>query len=528
MAIMAMDMKINRLLPFVLLCFSPFLYSAETLKITPSLTINQTYSDNINRSQVDKESGFVNQSGILLKARYKKKKSILNFSSSSIYSTYSHDHELDQYNHSLSADSRITLSDSFTLISGASIKNQSRNVSRFGADDPLYRNTIQTENYNAGLQYDIKNRFHNLRTSVAYQTVKAEDDIGENEGVTFNLISKNGSGSKNIFWDFTGNYLDKKNNQQDSQQHRAELKLGLITDYKFNPFLRYYTENNTGTFRQNNSDLKTTLYGVGFRWLPRPRLVIDLSYNTNADTKNEINSDESDNSLDLSINWQPTRHTQLQANHTQRSFGDSYGLKIQHKSKRLNNTISYTESLQSFTRNNYNVVTSTFLCQNPNAVILSDCFIQSNIGATNEPILFTINTLELTNEIDYSLNKSLSWNSTLNLQRTNFSLNITHSNRKNINSSQENETSSIVFTTTRKLGKSISLNFSSNYNEREFNKNTDTQQSDTDRRYRIGLRKQLNNALTINFDIERANRSSSQSFFNYKENRILAKISKDF
>lgn len=527
MAIMAMDTKINKILSFVLLCFSPFLYSAETLNITPAVTVNQTYSDNINRSVVDEESALVTQTGVLVNAVYKKNKSVLNFNSSSLYSTYSHDSQLNQSNHSLNANTRTTLTDSLTLITGASIRNQSRNEAQFETDDVLFRDTVQTENYNAGLQYNIKTKAHSLQASATYQTAKADDSIGENDGTNFNVTSKSGSGAHHIFWDFQGNYSERENGLRDSQQYQADFKLGLITEYKFNPFVRYYTEDNAGSFRQSNSDLKTTFYGAGFRWLPKPRLIVDVSYNTNAKSNDE-NSNNDDNSLDFTINWQPTRNTRLLAGHRQRSFGDSFDLQIQHKSRRFTNSLSYTETLQSFTRDNFVTVSSTFLCQNPNAVTLSDCFIELGDSSTGEPILFTINTLELVNDINYTLNKSLSWNSSVKLSRTNFTLNVINSIRENLDSDQENTTRTLEFKAQRKLGKNTSLDFLTSYNEREFNRNTDSQQSDISRRYKIGLNKLISKQLTVSFDLEHANRSSSRNFLTYEENRILAKISKEF
>ncbi|MGJ8693921.1 MAG: TIGR03016 family PEP-CTERM system-associated outer membrane protein [Thalassotalea sp.] len=529
MAIMAMDTQIKSVLAFFLMSSLSITCNAGDWQFTPAVTLEETYSDNLELTQTNEISGVVTQPGLDLTASYKAQNASLNFKSSSSYAFYSHDHDLDTDYHTLSADGKILLwPNGIAFTSRASVSYAPRNSAGNSVIDIVSGDMVQVESYQSGLEYQVSNSRFSINSNLGYQISKSEDGFGENKGSTFAFTSQNGTGARNFFWDTRAQYSAREYNNSDTKQHSVELKVGLITDIKFSPFIRFYDEDNAGT-TNSNSALNTNSYGAGFRWQPIPRLQIDLSYNEPLDNTLGSSTEEQKAYVDANINWQPSTRTKIQLNHSQRFFGDSYGVNISHQNKRLTNTIAYNEQVQSFTRDNYRTVTSTFLCQNPEATSLADCFLQDgDVFAPEDSSIITINSLELIEDNDYWLNKSINWNSTLTLPRTSLSFIISRSNRQNLNTAQENLTNAASFSADRKLGASTSLNVSANYSERLFNQNTDNEQSDVYRRYKIGFNRKLNQAVNINFDIEHYNRSSNQERYNYEENRISAKISKDF
>lgn len=533
MAIMVMDMKNKFFLSLCLFSFTPLLSYAGEWTLSPKINIAEKYSDNIELSQENKKSSLISQADLSLDASYKGNNADFSLKSTNSYAWYSHDHDLDKDFYTLSADTRILLwPNGIAFIADANIRNESRNRARNALDDITYADTVQTENYKVGFDYNINNKHHKTNAITTFNTTKSEDGFGERNSTIFRLNSRNGTAVRYTFWEFNSSYQESKNDNNNTKQHQVDLKLGLITDYKFTPFIRYYDEQNRGNISMNS--FNTRSYGVGLRWLIIPRLYIDLSYNEPINDESDDDNDTPNNQqqeryADVLINWQPTSRTQIQASHSQRFFGDSYGLNITHKNRRLTNTVSYTEQVQSFTRENYEIITSTFLCQVPNATTLADCFLQpGQILSPGESSTITINSLALIDDSDYWVNKNLRWSSDLSFKRTKFTLNVTNAHRENLIKDIENQTSSIAATAKRTLSQNTSIGLSASYNEIIFNKSTENEQQDKYRRYGINLTEKINKEFNIFVNAEHIKRISNISNFNYSENRVALRLSKDF
>ena len=531
MAIMAMDTKVKQLVVILSSCFIAFTSSAGDWQLKSSVNLDETYSDNLELSQTEKTSGLVSQLGVNLGADYKAQNASLTFDSTSTQAFYSHDHELDQAYHDIKANGRILLwPNGLTFTASAAVTNQARNNSQNALASIISADLVQTERYQAGLEYDIDNSRYALKTNAGYQSSTSEDGFGESEGSNFSLSSSNGSAARHIFWDGSARINESKRSNRNSKQRSIEVKLGLITRYNFIPFIRYYDEDNSGNISSNNS-FETNSYGLGFRWQVKPRLFIDLSYNEPIDNNGDNTNSQTEAYLDLLVNWQPTSRTKVVLSHSERFYGDSYGLNLSHSNRRLTNTISYNEQVQSFTRDNYQIVSSTFICQNPDAIDLSDCFIQNGDVFNPEDIsLITINSLEIVEDNDYWLNKRLQWSSVLTLPRTSFSLSLNHSDRENLNSGSSNITKSASLGADRKLSPSSTLGLQASYNERGYGQSSINRDGQTDkyRRYGINYKKSLNQALDFTLDLDRINRTSNQERYNYSENRLSLRLTKDF
>lgn len=504
MAIMAMDTQTKKVVSSCLFILLNFEAIAGDLKIIPTVELKETYSNNITLTNNEQKDALVSETGVNINATYNAQNTSAQLNSTSTYAFYSHDHNLNTAYHTLNASGKTQLWRSGIALSGsASIKNVDKNSARSGIANIIHSNTVQLKNYRAGLSYQINNSQHNLYSAVNFSTHKAEDKIGNNDSTHFILSSKNGIGARQYFWDFNGSANNRESDRFDSKQHTVEAKIGYITPYKFTPFIRYYDENNSGNINSNNA-LKTNSYGVGFRWQPIARLYIDLSYNQPSDDSLDNNNEKQGNFFDTTINWQPTLRTQLQATHSQRFFGDSYSLNVKHQNKRLSNEITYDEQVQSFTRENYQLVINT--------------------DNTLNPI-----ELELIEDNNYWLNKTARWTSSLILPRTTFSFNLTHSTRENLNSARENETKKADINIIRKIGANHKVALSAYYAEHIFNKNTiEDNQIDQYRRYQLSFDKKLSSSLYADISVAYHDRTSNDERYNYDETRISARLTKDF
>ena len=513
--------------------------NAGDWQFDPSINIDETYTDNVRLTTNNEQSSLVTQAGLSLESTYKAQQAEFNFSSESIYALYSHDHELDNDYHTVSSDLRVQLwPNGIVVFAGLDISNQSRNGSRNALADIVSADTVQVENYDGGLEYNINNSDFIINSSIGFQQTNSADNIGNREGVITQLNSVNGNGARYVFWELEHSYQDLKNNNQQGKQSQSEVKIGLITDLGLNPFIRYYDEDNSGDLNNSNRSIESNSYGLGVRWLITPRLGLNASYNQPIGDNLDLDGDEQKPYVNASIIWQPSPRTKLEANISERFYGTSYGLDFTHRNKRLTNTISYVEDVQSFTRNNFvsNIV-GFYFCPSSNITSVADCIIQDegnifpdNPNDLNNPgfQIFPIQDFTLVEDNVFSLNKTLSWSSTLALPRTTISFSANVQNRENLESFNEDEQSATSLNIKRRVSgrSSISLNLS--YTETNLQIDTEFERIDRYRRYQINYEKSLNSALSFDLALSYLNRSSDNALFNYEEGRVSAKITKGF
>ncbi|GHE89327.1 TIGR03016 family PEP-CTERM system-associated outer membrane protein [Thalassotalea profundi] len=531
MATMAMDtVRIKSLTVLSLLSVIPQITLAGEWQFSPDIFVDEIYSDNVELTKTNKVDSLVSQIGLALNTNYKAQYLSFDFNSSSTYAMYTHDHEIDKDFHTLDSQfSYMLWPNGITFTASAGISNQSRNSARNGLADIVSGNTVQIENYSSGLAYNVVNSDFTINSSVQYQITESEDNIGEREGYVASIESNNGKSARNIFWNISGSYQDQENNARESTFYQAEVKFGWVSGVGFNPFLRYYDENNEGASLGQRS-LESNSVGLGIRWLATPRLYLDISYNKPIGDELNIDGEVQDNYLDYSLSWQPTQRTKLVASYSQRFYGDSYQLALSHENKRLTNTISYNEAVQTFTRNNFEaVLQGTYLCPTGEINNLDECYLSNdqNIDPTDIRIL-PIYDFELVEDYGLSLNKSLNWSSTLSLSRTTFSISLNGNERENLETNLIDTTKSANFNASRELGPRSTLKLTLSYTDQEFESNLTIDRSNRYLQASLDYNRELNKQLNATFSISTVNRESEQLYLNYDENRISFKVTKGF
>ncbi|MEW6990593.1 TIGR03016 family PEP-CTERM system-associated outer membrane protein [Colwelliaceae bacterium 6441] len=530
MAIMAMDtVKKSKIAVALNLCVAMLPAIAGDWQFTPKVNLDETYSDNVALTTNNEKSSLVTQAGISIDTSYKAQFLLFDFKSSSTNVFYSHDHDIDNDFHTLSSNVELKLGRSgFYLLGSANINNQSQNGARNSLADLVSGDVVRIERYTGGLGYNISNSDFNLNSTASYSTTQAEDRIGERDGYSASISTSNGSSARYIFWDGQLSYQELKNNGRTSRQNQQELKIGYITGWKFNPFIRYYDEDNQGNLNRGQTT-ESNSYGAGFRWQPTTRLNIDLSYNQPIGDKTNIDGKEQKKYFDANIKWQPNTRTQLSANFSQRFYGDSYGLNLTHKSRRLTNTINYSEQLQSFTRNNYNLINLGFFwCPDGDTTELVNCYLPdaTNISFDSHQLV-NVSDYELVEDNVFSLNKGGSWQSTYALPRTTFNFTLRTNERENLETRDIDNSLSSSFEVSRKIGARSNAKLIASYTKRSFQKNTDNEREDIYKSLTFSFTRSLNETLNLSFDIKHLDRESTAQF-NYQEGRVTLKISKDF
>ena len=536
--VMAMAQKIKLSAIFLTLIYSNVAFAGEW-QFKPSILIDETYTDNVGLVTNNEESSLVSQAGINIESTYKARNAILNFSSKSTYALYSHNHELDNDFHTVASDFRLQLwPNGIILVGAANISNQSKNGSKNALADIVSADTVQVGTYRGGIEYNINNSVFIVNSALGYNQTKSEDDIGDSEGVIANINSTNGKGARDFFWDLEHSYQELKNNSQEGKLSESEAKFGLITDYKINPFIRYYNEDNSGNITNPNRTIESSSYGLGLRWLISPRLYLDTSYNKPIGNKLDLDGNAQKEYINAEITWQPSSRTRLEASFSERFYGDSYGLNFTHRNRRLINTVSYIEDIQTLTRNNFSAnIIGYYFCPSSSISSTEDCILEdgTNIFPDNpsDPDnpgyqIFPIQDFILVEDNVFSLNKTLTWNSTLALARTTITLNVNRQKRDNLETRIKDETSAASLNFKRDISSRSNLSLDLSYTETNLQIDTELERIDRYRRYQIAYQKSLNSALLVNLAISYLDRNSNSSILNYQEGRISAKITKGF
>jgi hypothetical protein len=523
---------------FFALIYSNFAFSGDW-QFDPSINLDETYTDNVSLVFNKKQSSLVSQAGVNIKTSYTAQQAKFTLSSQSNYALYSHNHKLDNDYHTITSDLRLQLwPNAIVLFGTVDISNQSRNRSRNALADIVSADTVRVETYNGGLEYNIDNSDFILNSTLGYRQTNSEDNIGNRQGVVANINSTNGTSARHAFWSLEHNYQKLDNNNRNGKQSQSEAIIGLITDYKINPFVRYYNEDNSGDLNNSNRSIESNSYGVGVRWLISPRLRLDTSYNKPIGKKLDIDGDEQKAYIDAAVLWQPSTRTKLSANFSKRFYGNSYGVDLTHTNRRLTNTISYVEDIQTLTRNNFTAsIVGFYLCPNNNSLLIEECILSE--GDTiipenpNEPdgqgfVILAIQDFTLVEDNVFSLNKTLSWNSSLTLPRTTISVNANQQNRENIDNNIEDQLSGASLNVSRKLSGRSSVSANLSYTETSLQLDTEFEQTDRYRRYQLSYERSLNSTLSFNLALSQLNRSSDNVLLNYDEGRISANIIKGF
>ena len=334
------------------------LFASNTLiaaewRFEPSLGLTETYTNNIELTQLDKQPSLVSQFIIGAEANFTSRKLNFSFIGTETLANYSHDSELNDDFQTWQGNASYSLwQDNLKFITNSSITNISQNDSNNSLGDLVTADTIQQRNHSAGLTFNSGNSDYSLYSSLIYNITETEDNIGESNGYTALINSENGNAARYVFWQIDGSFSNRENGGFTSENYSLETKLGAITPYRINPFIRLYNERVTGTLAGSNPDAIPS-WGPGLRFQLAKHFIIDLSYNYVDD-----NTQASDDYVAADINWQPSARTSLKAGYSKRFFGDSYELDFSHRTKRLTNTLSYHETIEVFDRNNFQQVDS--------------------------------------------------------------------------------------------------------------------------------------------------------------------------
>ncbi|MAG77506.1 MAG: TIGR03016 family PEP-CTERM system-associated outer membrane protein [Colwelliaceae bacterium] len=512
----------------VALALANVAHANSSLNFTPFVSIEEIYSNNVEQDAIDTEDSFVTRTNFGVDTNIDSAKLKASVNGTLSHLMYSHDSDANKGYESANATINYTpWQNALSLNLSGNISNGPRNIGSNLGSDLVSGDTVRTSNYSAGLSYQVNNSDFIFSANSQYSENSSDDDVGESKGHNSAINFQNGSGIHSIFWTVTGSYSDRENRGETGRSHRIDARFGFNTPWRLSPFIRYYDEEYSGSISNNNLNQSNST-GAGLRWSISDRLVWNLSYN--------IVDDDSvgDDYIDTDISWQPSIRTSIAASFSERFFGESYGLNVSHRNKRMTNTISYNESVQAFQRDRLeSFIESTVFCPIGATETIDDCF--SQLDPSDDPSGFVeipILGIRSVEDDQFSLFKTLAWNSSLNLKRTTFSLDISGNERQDLNTDSIRKTVGINFTASRRLNSKSDVSLSWRFTRNNFEtEQTDIQTEETVdyyHSYTANYSRQLGETLSLDLNVRYLNRESNNNFRVYDETRATLSVRKDF
>ncbi|MEI6893682.1 MAG: TIGR03016 family PEP-CTERM system-associated outer membrane protein [Colwellia sp.] len=493
--------------------------------IDPNLGLTETYTDNVELSPLETQSSLVRQFILGVDANFSSKKLYFSFAGTETLVGFSHNSELNDDYQTLQANALYDIwGNKLQVIANSSITNVSTSDADNGLADLVNGDTVQQLNHSAGLQYSSTTSDYSVSSSLLYSMIKTEDNIGESNGYTAQITSKNGSAARYAFWDIDGNHTNRKNKGFTSETYQIETKVGAITPYKVNPFIRFYNEKITGNGASNNQEAIPS-WGPGLRYQAAKHFIIDLSYNYIID-----DTQASDDYIAANIDWQPSSRTSIEVSYSKRFFGDSYELDFSHRTKRFTNTVSYHETIDVFDRNNYQQTDNEVWCAN-NSTDVSNCLPVGEVPIdTSKYQILSVSSLELVEDNEFSLNKRLAWQSQLALARTTFFLNVSSHKRENLTTGVIDNYSDARFSIARRMSVRSDITIYIDYRESVFDKDNPKgpRQEDIYKTLSTTYNRSLASSLNAFLTLQYIDRQSNIDRYTYNEARASINLTKGF
>lgn len=492
-------------------------------ELQPFISLDETYTDNVSASNLNKESSYVTSLGAGLNFGYEAPGAELNVSGQSNYVWYTHDHDLDNDYQSLNSDGRLRLfNDGPWLFGTASIDNVSRNRADNELADLITGDTTEVKRYTAGFEHTIANLVQQSVFRVEFFSTNSEDNIDEREGYSTSVNSTNSLTNRHLLWNIRGYYGDQESRDASARNYSVDATLGLITGWDVNPIVRYFDEDSSGSL-SSGSGTALQSWGAGFRALLSRHLSTDITYNWVDD------EEVSDDYVAATINWNPSERMQLNASYTSRFYGDAYTLNLSHRSKRLTNTISYNESLDAFDRLSFrSELQGTYWCPDSEDIVLSECLLNEGQNL-DDYVLINFYRNELVESEEFVLTKSLSWQSEFKFPRSKLGLNTTAYERESLTTLVVDENITGRLFATHDLTRNVSATLAFDYNDTLYDRDQLVRyQQDYYRQYSLNISRTMPQNLFGELYLRYLNRSSTRIDRNYDESRIGFTIRKEF
>ncbi|MGR5459789.1 hypothetical protein [Vibrio sp. PNB22_1_1] len=316
---------------------------SANVEISPTASVELTYSDNINLDSTNENSGFVStwSAGVITESIGNNGELLFGYD---VYQTFNlqDSSENKLFNElSLFANRKI-YKDSVELETNATITNIARSIQDNANPDIISGNTIETRSIDAEISYQNNPRgYFDIYGSIYGSATSNEDGIGDYYAIESNIVFQNGLSEKDYFWltDYSYEKNISANTKESYYNYEIDQEVGIQTVYGVSPLIHAYYEGYT----TGNQDkvVESGSWGPGVRYYLHRRSYVELGYEFSINDRDFWR---------WAVSLNPNPRTFLAFDYTRKFYGDSYDFTLININKRMTNTISYREELEGFER----------------------------------------------------------------------------------------------------------------------------------------------------------------------------------
>jgi len=534
---MVTDMEITMGSRKALVLLPVFLISnfvtAGTWKLTPSVKISESFTDNLLHTQADKKSTLITEltPSLKLKRQGKYLDADLMYQLSSV--SYHADSESNDTTDFFKGALNFKLLDERWLIKLSADKH--RALSSL-ADGINTQDILVTPSQTTTTSYSVDSSFNSSIPDILLYNIgfKANKIVGQNQNQFNNkkafsssILLKNTNQQKKSYWNLSANQdqikEDKASNfeQQVFRQYNASMGINFVEDYWL--FLQYSEQDNE-LGASSSGNIESSSYGLGLRWFPSNNIDLKISYNKSLD---DINDDFA--SIELTI--KPSNRTQLYLTTGKRFYGDYYDMLFKYRLKRFSATLSYHEEISSYNISLFNSTPAgSLICPSDSNFNPNDCYFSSSLNPILEPDqqFFNFNAISSEESQRTTLDKRLSSTITYTKRRVNLVANFTRSIKSDLETQNERHDSTIIITAGYRLNKRSNISLTLSYLDSTSDKNQPSQSKTKDTTLSVSYTRKLAKDAVGFISFSRSHRNASGSLNSYDENRILISLNKEF
>ncbi|WP_432460882.1 hypothetical protein [Agarivorans sp. QJM3NY_25] len=489
---MAMDTRKNKALSIVvaLIVGLSMSVSAADFSFLPKLSAELVYTDNVGLTEDATRSGQIGVFTAGLESEFigHDGRLTLDYQAEQIYN--SDDSDKNKLYHDL-----IFMAEKKIRNTGVTVGLVSKmyimpaKVNDNAITDVVTGDLIQGSSHELSLGYKSNPRkWIDLNTAVFSTFNRYEDDRGNNNDLEGALLFKNGQKVKNVTWLVESAYSKReaRANSAATETLKYKIELGLPPRSGFSPFLRYYAESYLEGVNASSTVGESESWGPALRYFRTQLSYLEVSYNFS------LEREKNDDYIGAALNLQPNRRTKLLFEYGQRFYGDAYSFTFSHERRRIKTDISYIEEPTSFDRR---------------------FFVEGDILA------------------EQKLNKTLRWNSALDLHRSGIDFEIRHQDRTSLTELTDfiqDKTYGVGLGLDHKLTRQLRAAFKVDYDYYRFERISKGKQVDKYSRYNLSLTQDLIEGFSLIYRYQFTRRSSSIEGRDYNENRVSINATKQF
>jgi hypothetical protein len=211
--------------------------------------------------------------------------------------------------------------------------------------------------------------FATVEARVTYDDVIASDSqTSDGQTTRYRLSAVSGNLYYPLTW--SASYDKSETNNSDYGRHqrrsrRYQCPLRLSKDFSLLAQASLEKNDYSGV-GEDEEDYKS--YGVGVSYTPSRRFSADVYYN-------DSNADDDDKYISGSVTLNPTLRTSIKASSTQRSYGESYGLNLSHRTRQSTWSLNYQDDLTNSQEQFLNYAGTLYAhnCAGPSSIRTRPC-----------------------------------------------------------------------------------------------------------------------------------------------------------